>query len=422
MEKIETNISKVGGYTGRRMAKDKLFKHVMTFGGLSVIIAISLIFFYLASVVVPIFTPAHMDELQPLSIPKNGGGSTVYLTTEEQAEIGLRVTDFGGLSFFDLGTGRLMAAEFVSLPEDVEIRSFSAGDPSQQALAFGLSDGRMLILQQDFKVTFQLDPDDPEKDIRTITPSIGYPMGSEPLVVDESGKGLTLLSVQRNEENTTAVALTEDKRLVLAAFESTSNMITGEVSTERFGIELPMVEGEISQLLLEVKQRDLYVVHGGRYVTHYDVMDKQSPRLVQTVAVVPEGERITAATILSGGISLIIGTDKGQVAQWFQVRDDDNNYHLTHIRSFKPMPGQVTTIAPEHFRKGFIAGDDKGNVSIYYATSQRLVLERSTGSEPVRVVGIRRAPTRSWSRAPVAPSRPRGWTTIIRRSRSPRCG
>ena len=151
---------------------------------------------------------------------------------------------------------------------------------------------------------------------------------------------------------------------------------------------MPMVEGEISQLLLEVKQRDLYVVHGGRYVTHYDVMDKQSPRLVQTVAVVPEGERITAATILSGGYSLIIGTDKGNVAQWFQVRDDENNNHLTHIRSFKPMPGLVTTIVPEHFRKGFLAGDDKGNVSIYYATSNRLILKRSTGTEPVLVVGF----------------------------------
>jgi ABC-type uncharacterized transport system permease subunit len=76
-----------------------------------------------------------------------------------------------------------------------------------------------------------------------------------------------LLSVQHNERKHHAVALTEDNRLVLAAFESTSNMITGEVSTERFGIELPPVEGEISQLLLEVKQRDLYVVHGGRFVS-----------------------------------------------------------------------------------------------------------------------------------------------------------
>jgi phosphate transport system permease protein len=388
MKKIESSISKVGGYTGRRMAKDKAFKHVMTFGGLSVIIAISLIFFYLASVVVPIFTPARMDDLQSLSIPKNGGGSTVHLTTEEQAEIGLLVSDSGGLSFFDLGSGRLMAAEFVSVPEDVEIRSFAAGDPSQQALAYGLSDGRMLILQQEFKVSFKQDPDNPEQDIRTIAPSIAYPAGPDPLVVDEAGSGLKLLSLQRNDDNTTAVALTDDGRLLLAAFESSSNMITGEVTTERVGTELPLPQGDISQLLLEVKQRDLYVVHGGRYVTHYDVMDKQNPRLVQTVAVVPEGERITAATILSGGFSLIVGTDKGNLAQWFQVRDDANNPHLTHIRSFKPMSGKVTTIAPEHFRKGFLAGDAQGNVGIYYATSNRLILKRATGTEPVRVVGF----------------------------------
>ena len=388
MEKIETNISKVGGYTGQRMARDRLFKHVMTFGGLSVIIAISAIFFYLASVVVPIFMPAQMDDLQQFSIPKDTQEASVHLTSEEQAEIGVRMSDRGSVTFFDLRDGRIMAEEKVVLPQGVDITSFAAGDPSQQTVAYGLSDGRMLVLEQDFKVTFQMDPDDHEKDIRTITPTIAYPAGNEPLLVDEAGRALKHLTMQHSGENTTAVALTEDGRLVMAAFAGRSNMITGEVTTERFGIELPPVQGDISQLLLEVKQRDLYVVHGGRFVSHYDVMDKQSPRLVQTVALVPEGESITAATILSGGFSLIIGTDKGQVAQWFQVRGDDNVNHLTHIRSFKPMAGRVTTITPEHFRKGFLAGDDQGNIGLYYATSQRLILKRSTGSEPVRVVGI----------------------------------
>ncbi|MBT9591190.1 MAG: ABC transporter permease subunit [Thiobacillus sp.] len=388
MEKIESNISKVGGYTGKRMTRDRLFRHVMTFGGLSVIIAISAIFFYLASVVVPIFMPAQMDDLQQFTLPQGAQEASVHLTSEEQAEIGVRMSDRGSVTFFDLRNGRVMAEAKIALPEAVGVSSFAAGDPSQQAVAYGLSDGRMLVLEQDFKVTFQVDPDDHEKDIRTITPSISYPAGSEPLLVDEAGRALKRLTMQHNGENTAAVALTEDGRLVMAAFESNSNMITGEVTTERFGIELPPVRGEISQLLLEVKQRDLYVVHGGRYVSHYDVMDKKSPRLVQTVALVPEGESITAAAILSGGFSLIIGTDKGKVAQWFQVRDADNNNHLTHIRSFKPMAGRVTTIAPEHFRKGFLVGDDKGNIGLYYATSNRLLLARSTGSEPVRVVGI----------------------------------
>ena len=388
MEKIDSNISKVGGYTGRRMAKDRLFKHVMTFGGLSVIIAISAIFFYLASVVVPIFMPGQMGELTQFPLSKNKQEATVHLTSEEQAEIGVRMSDRGNVSFFDLRDGRVMAEEKVVLPQGVSIDSFAAGDLSQQTVAYGLSDGRMLILEQDFKVTFQQDADDHEKDIRTITPSIAYPLGREPLRVDEAGRGLKRLSVQHHEGSTTAAALTDDGRLVLAAFESSSNLLTGEVTTERLGIELPPVQGEISQILLEVKQRDLYVVHGGRYVSHYDVMDKQSPRLVQTVALVSEGERITAATILSGGFSLIIGTNQGNLAQWFQVRDADNNNHLTLIRSFKPMAGRVTTLAPEHYRKGFLVGDDKGNVGLYYATSNRLIFKRSTGRESVRVVGI----------------------------------
>jgi phosphate transport system permease protein len=117
-------------------------------------------------------------------------------------------------------------------------------------------------------------------------------------------------------------------------------------------------------------------------------MDKQSPRLVQTVAVVPEGEthhrcdhpqrRLFADHRYRQGPggAMVPGARRRQ-------RQPPHPHPL-----FKPMPGQVTTIAPEHFRKGFIAGDDKGNIGIYYATSQRLVLERSTGSEAVRVVGF----------------------------------
>lgn len=389
MEKIESNISKVGGYTGHRMTKDKLFKHFMTFGGLSVIIAISVIFFYLASVVAPIFMPAQMEELNTLSLTKNVQGKTVHLGTEEQTEIGLRLSDGGAVTFFDLRDGKLIVEDKITLPEGVEPVSFSAGDLNQKTLAYGLSDGRMLLLQQKFDVSFAQDPNNPDKDIRTIKPGIDYPLGTEPLVVDTEGRAIKRLSIQHAEDETTAAALTEDGRLLLVSYASTSNLLTGEVSTERTGFELPSVpNGDIQQLLLDVKQRDLYVLHGGRFVTHYDVMDKTRPRLVQTVELVPEGETVTAATLLSGGFSLIVGTNQGNLAQWFQVRDENNNNHLTHIRSFKPMQGSITTIAPEYFRKGFLVGNDKGDIGLYYATSKRLLFDHSIGKDPIRTAAI----------------------------------
>lgn len=388
MEKIEANISKSGGYTGRRMAKDAVFRQVMTFGGLSVIIAISAIFFYLASVVVPIFMPPEMEELRRLELPA-AQASVVHLSAEEQAEVGVRMQADGTIDFFDLRNGKSVGVERVTLPQDTRITVFSAGDLSQRAVAYGLDDGRMVLAQQVFKTTFRQDPDDPAKDIRTITPSLHYPLGKTPLLVDEAGKALKLLTVQHANNETTAVALTADGRLVMASFASRENMITGEVTVERESVQLPLPPGgEIRQLLLEVKQRDLYVLHGERHVSHYDVMNKSNPRLVQTVQVAPEGERVSAMTILSGGFSLIVGTDQGNLSQWFQVRDVDNNNHLTHIRSFKPLQSAVTTLAPEHFRKGFLAGGANGDITLYYATSNRLLLTRSTGSDPVLLAGF----------------------------------
>ncbi len=388
MEKIEANITTAGGYTGARMTKDKLFKNVMTFGGLSVIIAISLIFVYLASVVVPLFMPASMDTLARLPVPGNPQDTTVHLASEEQAEIGVRFTAQGNVAFFNLRDGQPRGEVRLPLPADATITSFAAGDLSQKVVAYGLSDGRALLAEQGFKVTFRQDPNDPTKDIRTITPSLHYPLGETPLVIDEAGRPLKQLSVQHHGRDTSVVALTDDNRLVLAVFESRENMITGAVSVERRVFELPPVEGEISHIALEVKQRDLYVVHGGRFVSHYDVMNKDDLRLTQTVAVVPEGQTVTAFNILSGGFSLIVGSNTGALAQWFQVRDDNNVNHLTHIRSFKPLGGTITVIAPEHYRKGFVAGNDRGDIGLYYATSNRQLLTRSTGSKPVRLLGL----------------------------------
>lgn len=389
MEKIEASITSAGGYTGRRMAKDKLFKYVMTFGGLSVIIAISTIFFYLAGVVAPLFMSPHMDDLKPLAVPAHEGQSTVYLATEEQAEIGMRASSRGNITFFDLRDGKVLLQERVALPKTASVSSFSAGDPRRRVMSYGLDDGRMVLFKDDYRVSFTQDPDDPKKDIRSIAPGLAYPLGMNPLKVDDARRPISRFTVQHDEEGTTVAALSADGRLLLAHYTSESDFTGESVTTERAAVhELPKLEGGIDQLLLEIKQRDLYVVHGKRFVSHFDVQDKGNPILRQTVAVVPEGEHVTAATLLSGGFSLIFGTDKGNLAQWFQVRDASNVNTLTRIRGFKPMAAPITFLAPEHARKGFLAGDAKGGVNLYYATSERLLVETETGGAAVRTAAF----------------------------------
>lgn len=386
MEKIETNISKVGGFTGRRMARDKLFKHVMTFGGLFVIIAISLIFFYLVSVVLPILTPPSLEKPAVFGFSEQGK-DTVYLSAEEQAEIGVRITRQGEVRFFSLRDGREISTEKVALAGTPV--SFAAGDPAKGVMAWGLADGRLLLIKTVFDVSFTKDPKNPNKDIRSIHPRLEFPLGQTPLAIDGEGHALAKIAVQYDDNETTVVALTDDGRLLLTAISSKTNLISGETSIEQNTVTLPPVpHGAIDHLLLEVKQRDLYVLHDGRFASHYDVMDKGSPRLTQTVELLPAGETVSAATVLSGGFSLIIGSSQGSIAQWFLVRDADNNYHLTQIRTFPAMKGGVTAIAPEYFRKGFVVGDEHGEVGLYYATSQRQLLTHDFSDQPVTMVGI----------------------------------
>ncbi|PIY06866.1 MAG: phosphate ABC transporter permease, partial [Gallionellaceae bacterium CG_4_10_14_3_um_filter_60_1069] len=163
MEKIEASITSAGGHTGRRMAKDKLFKYLMTFGGLSVIIAISTIFFYLASVVAPLFMPPHMDKLKPLVVTATDQTS-VHLAMEEQVEIGARFASQGGVTFFSLADGKLLHQEQVGLPKSVTASSFSAGDLRKRVMAYGLANGRLVLFKDDYKVTFTQDPENPQKD------------------------------------------------------------------------------------------------------------------------------------------------------------------------------------------------------------------------------------------------------------------
>src|SRR3972149_12017422 len=95
-------------YRRWRGIKDRAARHLMALGGISVLIAIILIAFYLLYVVLPMFRPAHIELLSSYQLPGNSQDRSVYYAMEEQHEIGLRVTDQGSLYFFNTRDGSLI--------------------------------------------------------------------------------------------------------------------------------------------------------------------------------------------------------------------------------------------------------------------------------------------------------------------------
>jgi phosphate transport system permease protein len=349
-----------------RELKDRFAKYGVALGGMSVIFAIVLIFFYLLFVVMPLFHGAEMDVQSEYNVAEN---TTHHLTLNEYNDVALSLDMQGQARFFSAQDGKLILEPQLPLANDVVITSFSKGDPSTGIFAYGFADGRALVFKQSYKISY---PDD----TRLITPRIDYPLDKDFLVVDANGAALNLLSVQSNEEQTTLAAVTSDNRLVINSIVREQDFMDEDLFTieqTSSNIDLPDLT-QATHLNIDIDQRELYLVDSKGMIAYYDISDVTAPRLVQHVKAVPTGVSITALEFLTGGISILVGRSDGQVDQWFPVRDSDNNYTLHNVRSFNDQAAEIIAISPEYSRKGFLALDKNGLLGIYHTTAQRTLL------------------------------------------------
>lgn len=82
----------------KRRIKDKLASVSVTAGGILVLVALLLIFFYLLYVVKPIFESATITSHSELTLPVKG--KTALLGVNDQNQIGYRFSHEGNVDFF----------------------------------------------------------------------------------------------------------------------------------------------------------------------------------------------------------------------------------------------------------------------------------------------------------------------------------
>jgi len=364
-----------------RMFKDGTATYGMTIGGISVIIAILLIFFYLLYVVFPLLLPASGHALTTVAVPASASGQTVYLDLEEKNEIGTRFTKQGQVVFFRVQDGQVLENKRLPFPADVTVTSYAVAEPDLGIVVYGFSNGTALMAQRAYQVSYP-------NDVRTVEAIVKYPLGEQPLVVDESGKALLQLAVQREKEATTLVAVTGDGRLVVSGYIEAESMLGSDGTLERTVGQVVLAQAEaITHLVLDKMQENLYLADNQGRVTQYDVRNKAKPILIQTVPVF-ENAKITAMQMLAGGISLLVGSSDGRISQWFPVRDAQNVSRLTRIRDFAEQQAAIVEISPEQRRKGFIAADASGHIGIYHSTAHRTLLVKQVSTDALIRVAI----------------------------------
>ena len=361
-----------------RFIKDKIARHGVTVGGLSVIGAITLIFFYLLYVVFPLLQGVEVDKKASYVPP--GSGISLRLAMEEQNEIGARLTDQGHIVFFDTLDGKLVDDVAIPIPRNTTVTSVATGMSGANLYAFGLGNGKAVVFKVKYDVTFP-------NNVRVITPQVEYPMGATPIRLSKSGKSVEKLAIQRSEESA-SIVFVDQSGTHMVHFAREEGLLDEEGKWVQSNIQLPQIEGRVDYILMDPDQRRLYLASTKGVVNFLDISDKEQPTVVERVSFGKGNAQLTSLEFLSGSISLIAGFSDGRIAQWFPVRDAQNIEHLKLVRDFHTQKRGITSIATEFFRKGFLAADDNGKVGIYHATSdQNLAIEPASDS-PVKLLAL----------------------------------
>lgn len=375
MPELDFNTPALKRHRKIRALKDRMASMGIAVGGNSVILAVLLICFYLLYEVMPLFSGASIEQQASYAVPAEEQGDSLYLSAEEQSEVGMRVTSLGSVVFFSIADGSVI--DTVENLRTEEVTAFAVESDTSRLIAFGYNDGKALIVKHDYKISY---PDGKRK----ITPVVEYPYGEEP--IDVADFAIKKLSIRDGSDSLTMVAVGDDKSAITKVTKDV-NFITEEVELSEQSKALPFVK-DIVSVLISGDQRYLYVATRSGQLSEFDLRDFDNITLKDNISLLKEDAKLVSMSYLLGQSSIMVADSSGRVSQWFNVRDNaTNEEHLTFIRDVK-QPVALVGLAMEQRRKGFATLDERGIVAIYNATSTRQVIDEKLTDGTARLISF----------------------------------
>jgi phosphate transport system permease protein len=364
-----------------RHLKDRSARQLVGIGGVAVLAALLLIFIYLLVEVFPLFRPAVVEARAEFILPGDAA-ETMFLAAEEQAEVGLRISASGELTFFNLATGAIRRQADLTPAGQSVVKVVRVAE-EKDYLAAGFSDGSVLLFRHVYQVTYP-------NDERFIDPGLEFPYGAAPLpFMNEAPHSL----VVRDEGDEMFIAASDPQGQVWIKTLQVQTSLLGESSVQpvadlRF---TPSVRPD--HLLVNPLIDWLYVIDAaqGRIAFHR-LRGAEPPELLNTENA---GAKVLSARFMPGGISILTAGDNDKVTQWFPARraettaEGDPLWYLARIRDFAaPAGGTITALGTEQRRRGFAVGNAAGRIALYYTTSEQKILEWDSLDEPVALLAF----------------------------------
>jgi phosphate transport system permease protein len=356
LAEVRQHMAQGDGYRQRRL-HDRLTRYGITTGGIGVVFAVLLIFFYLLSVVLPIFKPASVEPETDVAVEMPS--PVVHFSTEEYGELVLAIGQTGLATYHRVADGSL-AGSGQLVPEGESLGGIVkvAGRPTW--LAAFTRNGQLSLWQQSYQLTY---PDGK----RHLTPVLDAVLGDEPLQLDVAEPRQVAVHA---DDDALKVVVVDPQGWHFRLYDLETDFLSEELSAT-FSAQwtLPGL-GNVAGVHLANDGRWVYLVLDSGQVMLYRWQD-DAPEWIATESLPGQRKPTVTATLL-GDYSLLIGDSKGFISQWFGYSDKDTNQlKLAKVREFRLADAPIRQILPESLRKGFVATDAHQTLGLFYTTSER---------------------------------------------------
>lgn len=319
-----------------------------------VITTIALIFAYLFLIAAPLFLPASVEPLAPVSALSPDAGAVRLVDSNESGEVVFAARANGNLEFYAARDGSRIAAFTLDRP----IASARRLSPTTDHYELRDADGGLWLARVRYPVSFA-------GDRRQIGTAIDFPFGAEPLF---------------RVTNASFDLLRDDDRLILVALDQPGSLRVVERSVASGMRRERTVELTTSptRVILGPRGRLCYLLDARGGLEIRELQDASTPVFIGSLR--PTDAEISAIEPLLGRYSLVVADTRGQVTQWMLISESGAS-RMAPVRRFdvsdesaaSTASANIVRIVAEPRRKGFATIRSDGAVSLVYPTSQRVV-------------------------------------------------
>ena len=194
-----------------RYVKDRVARFTVTAGGVGVLFALLLMFFYLLSIALPVFSSATIESSATMSYAH--ADRLVALDIDNYGENGYVVSESGQLTYLSFTQDQVKTLTSTQLVHNPS--AFAKGDAALGWLAFGNQKGEVIVARPHYAVSFS-------EQGRVLSPNIDIFNDDKPILLDKQRQPLQKLAftVMPKGELGVFVAVTHSGELVSVEIET----------------------------------------------------------------------------------------------------------------------------------------------------------------------------------------------------------